>query len=113
MKLAVRIFINAAALWAAAGLISGISLSEEIGSIIVVAAVFGIINAVLKPVAKLLTFPAIILSLGLFTLVINALLLQLTDSLTSALSVDGFGTAVLGAIVISVVSWALSMMLED
>lgn len=111
--LVIKIGINALAVWAAAGVIGGITLSSGLGSVLVVAIIFGLVNAVLKPVALFLTFPVIILTLGLFTLVINAGMLLITDAISSALDVDGFGPAVLGAIVISLVSWAASMMLPD
>ena len=109
--LAIRIGINALAVWAAAELIGGITVEEGLGSILIVAVIFGLVNAVLKPIAILFTFPAIILTLGLFTLVINAVMLLVTDAIAGGLDVDGFGAALLGAIVISLVSWALSMFL--
>lgn len=111
--LAIKIGINALALWVAAELIGGIAVGPGLGSILLVALIFGVVNAVLKPIAKLLTFPVIILTLGLFTLVINAVMLLITDAVTGGLEVDGFGAAVFGAVVISVVSWALSMLLPD
>ena len=111
--LAIRIGINALAVWAAAELIGGITVDDGLGPILLVAVIFGVINAVLKPIAKLLTFPVIILTLGLFTLVINAVMLLITDAIAGGLDVDGFGSAVLGAIVISIVSWALSMFVPD
>ncbi|MGI9598444.1 MAG: phage holin family protein [Acidimicrobiales bacterium] len=113
MRIIVRILINAAALWAAAWALDGITLSSEISSVLIVAAVFGLVNAFVKPLAKLLTLPLTILTLGLFTLVINAVMLQITDALTNGLRVDGFWTSVGGGIVISVVSWALSIFLPD
>ena len=80
---------------------------------LIVAAVFGLINAFLKPITQLLTLPITILTLGLFTLVINAIMLQITDALTSGLNVDGFWTSIGGGLVISVVSWALSSFLSE
>lgn len=113
IALALRVAINAVALWAASRLIDGITLSDDLLRILWVAFLFGIINAVLKPIAKFLTFPIILVTLGLFTVVVNAGLLLLTDWLTDDLTVDGFWNAVLGAIVISLVSWAMSMFLPD
>lgn len=111
MSLILRIAVNAVSLWAAASLIDGIDLSDDFVSVVFVAAIFGLVNAFLKPVALLLSLPLLILSLGLFTVVVNAAMLAITDSLSGGLSVDGFGPALLGALVISFVSWALSSFL--
>ena len=113
MKLIIRLIINAIALWAAAQIVGGITLTSDFGGILIVALIFGLINAVLQPILKILSFPFIIVTLGLFTLVINALLLWLTSSLSSNLDVDGFGAAFVGAIIVSLVSWLLSIFLKD
>ncbi len=79
--------------------------------------VFGLVNFLVKPVVKLLTFPLFILTLGLITLVVNALMLLLTSWLAGKLDlsfhVEGFWTAVVGGLIISVVSWALNVVLPD
>lgn len=111
IRIVIRVIINAAALWVAARFIDGITLTEDVGSILFVAIVFGLINAFIRPVVLVLTFPALILTLGLFTLVINAAMLGATAWLTDSLAIDGFGPAFLGALVITVVSWALSSLL--
>ena len=113
MRIVLRILINAAALWVAAQLFDGITLSSRWVTVLIVAAVFGLVNAFVKPVLTLLTFPLTIVTLGLFLLVINAGMLQLTDFLTDGLQVDGFWTSVFGGIVISLVSWVLSVFLPD
>ncbi|MFN2224240.1 MAG: phage holin family protein [Chloroflexota bacterium] len=113
MKLIIRLLINAVALWVAAQIVSGITLSDSLAQVLIVALVFGIINALIKPIVKVLSFPLIIVTLGLFTLVINAFLLLLTDWLSIGLQIDGFWPAVLGAIIVSVVSWFLSQFLND
>ncbi len=113
MRIIVRILINAAALWVAARLIDDITLSDDWVTVLFVAAVFGLVNALIRPIVKLIAFPLTLLTLGLFTLVINAGMLQLTDWLTSGLDVVGFWTSVLGGIVISLVSWVLSVFLPD
>ena len=113
MRLILSVLINAAALWAAATLLPGITLGSGLTAVLIVAAIFGLVNAFIKPVAKLLTLPFTVITLGLFTLVLNAAMLQLTDFLTSNLNVEGFWTSVGGGIVISIVSWALSMFLPD
>lgn len=113
INLLIRLAVNAVALWIAAWVVGGIDLSSGFWSILLVAIVFGVVNALIKPLATLLSIPAIILTLGLFTLVVNAAMLGLTAALTDSLDIDGFWSALLGAIVISLVSWALSMFLPD
>ncbi|MGD2077065.1 MAG: phage holin family protein [Chloroflexota bacterium] len=113
VKLIIRLVINAIALWLAATLISGIELSSNLWEVLIVAIIFGLINALIKPVIKLISLPLIAVTLGLFTLVINAFLLLLTSWLSSALTVDGLIPAFLGAIVISLVSWLLSLFVDD
>lgn len=112
-NLAIRVAINAIALWVAAELFDGITLSSSWLSVLLVAAIFGIVNAILRPIALILSLPFLILTLGLFTFVVNAAMLAITDGLTDALDVDGFWTTVFGAVVISVVSWGLSAILTD
>jgi putative membrane protein len=122
MNFAVKTIANAAALWVAVWLVQDITLTgdstgRKIGTLIVVALLFGLVNFLVKPVVKLLSFPLFVLTLGLFTLVVNALMLLLTswlaDKFDLAFHVEGFWTAVLGALIISVVSWALNMILPD
>ena len=113
MKLIISWIINAIALWLAATIVSGIDLTGDILSILLVAAVFGIINTILKPIVKLFSIPFIILTLGLFSLIINAAMLGLTAYLTDALSVSGFWAAVFGSIIISIVSTILNIAFKD
>jgi len=113
VRFVIRILINAAALWVADQLVDGIELSGSIWAILLVALVFGVVNAVLKPVLKLLSLPVLILTLGLFAFVINAALLGLTAALMDNLTVDGFWSAVLGGLIIAVVSAVLSRVLPD
>jgi putative membrane protein len=112
-NLIIRLFINAVALWVAARFVPGIELSGEFGPVLLVAAVFGLVNALIKPVILLLSLPFVILTLGLFTLVINALMLMLTAGLVGALSVSGFWAALFGSLLISVVSTLFSVVLPD
>jgi putative membrane protein len=111
--LVVRLLINAAALLAAVWLIPGIDFTGGLGRLIGVAAVFGVVNALVRPVLTLLSCPLIVITLGLFTLVINALLLLLTGYLSRAwnlgFTVDGFLPAFLGGIVIGLVSTVLTL----
>ena len=101
------------ALWVAAGLVGGIKLEHGFWKVVLVAAIFGIINAVLKPLLVVLSIPFIVVTFGIALIVINALMLVITDALTEALTIDGFGSALLGAIVISVVSWTAARLLPD
>ena len=113
MRLLIRLLINAAALWVAAQLVDGIDLEGSVGGILLVALVFGLVNAFLRPVLRLLSLPVMILTLGLFALVINALLLWLTGALLDQLTVDGFIPALLGSIVVSIVSAVLGWFVPD
>ncbi|MFI8517418.1 phage holin family protein [Streptomyces sp. NPDC085481] len=118
----VKTLANAGALLVAIWLIQDITLTgdstgKKAWTLILVALVFGLVNFLVKPVVKLLTFPLFILTLGLITLVVNALMLLLTswlaDQLDLSFHVEGFWTAVLGGLIISVVSWALNVVLPD
>jgi putative membrane protein len=109
--------INGFALYLAAELIPGITRSGDWLSLALVALVFGVINALLGPLLKFLSCPLILLTLGVFTIVINAALLLLTSSLSDAWNlgfhVEGFWPAFLGALLISVVSVVLSLVVKD
>ena len=113
MQIVWRLLINAAALWAATRLVSGISFDGDWRLLLVVALVFGVLNLAVRPILKLLTLPLFILTLGLFTFVLNAVMLWLTGSVSDALGlgfhVEGFGAAFLGALVVTVVSFVLSL----
>ena len=118
MKLVLRILINAFAVWLTSMLLSGLSFSGSWLSLIIIGIIFGLVNALVRPIVKLLTLPINVLTLGLFTLVINALMLMLTVWLSGALSLEGgmfanFLTAFVGAIIISIVSTILSWFLPD
>lgn len=113
MRLVIRLLINAAALWLAAQFIDGIDLEGSVAGILLVALVFGVVNAILRPVLKVLSLPVMVVTLGLFALVINALLLWLTGAIMDQLSVDGFVPALLGAVVIAIVSAVLGWLVPD
>ena len=108
IRLAAQLAVNAFALWAAAEVISGVHFDGNLVALLGVAVVFGVINWLIKPVLSLLTLPLTILSLGLFALVLNALLLLLTSALVPAYGVDGFWTALIAAILISIISTVLN-----
>jgi putative membrane protein len=122
MRFLVRVVVNALALAVAAWLFDGITVTgadtaHKALTLLGVAIVFGLINAIIAPIVKLLSLPFIILTLGLLLLVINAFMLLLTSSIAGALNlgfhVDGFWTAVGGSIVISITSTVLGAVLED
>jgi putative membrane protein len=118
----VWVLVNALALAAAAWLLEGIRVSggtteEKAVTLVVVALIFGVLNAVVEPILKLLSLPFIILTLGLFLIVINAVMLMLTSWISGELGhrfvVDGFWTAVLGGIIITIATWILEAVLPD
>ncbi|MFI6847166.1 phage holin family protein [Kitasatospora sp. NBC_00085] len=118
----IKTLINAAAIWVAAWIVTGITLTgddwqHKTLTVIAVALVFGVVNWLIKPVVKLFSLPLFILTLGLITFVINALMLWLTswasDKLNLDFHVDGFWAALFGALIISLVSWGLNLALGD
>lgn len=116
MKLLLRVFINAIALWVAATLVPGLH-AGGFGSVLALALVFGVVNAFVRPFLKLLSCPIILLTLGLFTLVLNALMLMFAAWLGRQLGIDftvsGFWAAFLGALLVSIVSTALSIVAAE
>lgn len=120
-KLLLRWLINALALFAAAVVVKGVGVEEGRWAgwavFAAVAVIFGLVNALIRPLLKVLTCPLILLTLGLFTLVINALMLWLTGTISKFFDlgfyVDGFWPAFLGGLVISVVSVVLNLVLRD
>lgn len=113
MGIIVRILINAVALVVAAWMIPGMQLTSDIWGILIVAVIFGLVNALIKPIVKLLSLPLIFLTLGLFALLINTAMLSFTAWVSPHLTIDGFWPAVMGAIVISIVSAILNVFVRD
>jgi putative membrane protein len=118
VDLVVRVLVNAVALWIAVVLVGGVDIDTrttagKVGTLLVVAVIFGLVNAILRPIVLVLSCPLIILTLGLFALVANALLFWLTAAVSNALGapfhVDGFWAAFWGALVVTIVSWLLSL----
>jgi putative membrane protein len=109
--------LNAAALWVAAAIVPGLEFHGGLGRLLLVAAVFGIVNSLLRPLLAILTCPLILLTLGLFMLVINALMLMITGWLSESwnlgFTVSGFWAAFLGGIVVGLVSFILSAALAS
>jgi putative membrane protein len=110
--LLLRWLILTAAIMVAAYLFSGIHVSG-FGSALFAALILGILNAFFRPILFILTLPINVLTLGLFTFVINALLLMMTSGVIGGLVVDGFGSALFGSLIISLVSWLLSSFIND
>jgi putative membrane protein len=108
----IRWFINTIALGAASVMISGIYY-YELEDLIIAAALFGLLNTFIKPVLLILTLPINLLSLGLFTFVINAIMLGLTGSFLSGFIVSGFWAALGGAIIVSIISIILNSVFKE
>jgi putative membrane protein len=108
VRFSIRVVFGAIGLWIASAVVPGIHLE---GALTLGFAAFflGVVNAFVKPVAIFLTFPITVVTLGLFLLVINAAMLALVASLLPKFSIDGFFSALLGAIVVSLVSWIASL----
>ncbi|MCM3879341.1 MAG: phage holin family protein [Vicinamibacterales bacterium] len=117
MDFALRLLVNAAALWVAIQIVPGVSYSGSVWSLLAVALVVGVLNASVRPLLMLFTFPLLILTLGLFTFVINAFVLMLAGWVSNLLGlgfhVTGFGSAFLGALVVSLVSFMLSLFVKE
>lgn len=121
MRFLVRLVVNSVAIWLTSLLLSGVSLTEGEGwdqllVVAVVGLVFTLVNLVVKPIVHLFALPLTILTLGLFTFVINALMLLLTSWLTTSftdwgLFVDGFWWALLAGLIISIITWILNAIL--
>ena len=122
MRLILRLLANAGALAVATWLLSGITLTapttgRKVLTLLIVALIFGIVNAIVKPIFTLVTAVAVLLTLGLFLIVINALMLLLTSWLSDQFglgwSVDGFWTAVLGSIIVSIISFIVNAFIPE
>jgi putative membrane protein len=122
MRFLIRVLVSAAALAVATALVSGIelttaSVTSKVLTLIAVALIFGVINAILKPIVKIVGCAFYILTLGLIALVVNALLLWLTSWLAGKLNlpwhITGFWAAFWGALIVSVVAWLLSILIRD
>jgi putative membrane protein len=116
------VLVNALALAAATWIMGGITVTADTSggrvlTLALVAVVFGVVNAIVRPIVKLLSLPLIILTLGLMIFVVNALMLMLTSWLSGKLDlgfhVDGFWTALGGAFIITVATWLLGLVLRE
>ena len=84
----------------------------EAGTYLWIGLIFGVVNAIVGPVLRLLSLPFVVVTLGLFLLVINAALLGITAAISDRLTVDGFGTAVIGGLILALVGWAADQLLD-
>lgn len=84
----------------------------EYGTYLWIGLIFGVVNAIVGPVLRLLSLPFVVLTLGLFLLVVNAALLGLTAAITDRLTIDGFGTAVIGGLILAVAGWLADQVLD-
>jgi len=105
-----RLFLNALAIMVAARMVSGVEISGT-GAALAAGALLGLVNVAVRPVLLLLTLPFTLVTLGLFIFVVNAICLWLTSLLVPGFTITGFWAAVLGALVVSVVSWILNGLL--
>jgi putative membrane protein len=99
-----RAVIAALGLWLATRWVGGVYI-DSAGTLVLAGVLLGVVNAVVRPIAVILTFPITIVTLGLFLLVINALMLELVALVLPGFRLDGFGTAVLAALIVSVTGW--------
>ena len=123
MGIIIRLVITAISLWIATLLISGIELTtdsvpQKVGTLLAVAVIFGIVNAVLRPIIKVIGCGLYVLTLGLLALVVNGLLFLLTSWIAGKFDLpfhvaDFWPSAVLGALLVGVVSWVLNMLVPD
>ncbi|MGH3344009.1 MAG: phage holin family protein [Carbonactinosporaceae bacterium] len=122
MGFVIKVLVSAVAIWVATVLVDGVdladgSIGDNILTLLIVAAIFGVVNAVIKPVVKLLSLPLYVITLGLFTFVVNAFMLWLTswisDQLGQGFVVTGFVAALLGALVVTIVSFLLNLVVPD
>jgi putative membrane protein len=121
MKILIKLIVTAVALWVATLLIPGIHLhthstTGKIGTLVVVALIFGIINAILKPIVKTIGCLAYAITLGLISIIVNGLLFWLVSYIAGKLSIPfhitGFVPAVLGALLVGIVGWLLSLAVD-
>jgi putative membrane protein len=117
MPFLIRLLVNAAALWLATRIVTGVTYTGALIPFLGVALVFGIVNAIIRPILKFFTFPLFILTLGLFSLVLNGMMLWLTSRIAARLGlgfhVDGFVAAFLGALVVSIASTLLGILVRE
>ena len=114
VKFIIRLVVNVVAIWIASLILSNVMLDGTVLGVLIVALIFGLVNALIKPILKLLGMPFIVVTLGLFTLVINAFLLWIVDILSGdILEIEGILTYLWASIIISAVSWVFNLVLPE
>jgi putative membrane protein len=117
MNLVIRTAANTLAVWLTFWLIDGLDWGGDLWALLAIALILGLVNALIKPVVNLLALPIRVLTLGLFTLVINVVLMAgvifIADALDLGVTSDGWQTTLIGGVVLSIVSAFLSMILDD
>ena len=108
----VRIAVVGFGLWIASEIVPGVTI-EGVPTLIMAAAALGFLNAIVKPLLVLLSLPFILVTLGLFLFVLNAATFALAAWLFEGFRVDGFGSALLGSIVVSIASWSVAILIRD
>jgi putative membrane protein len=103
----VQVILNGVAILIASRIVPGIHYTGNLGYLLIVGLVFGLVNLLVKPIVTLLSLPLIVLTLGLFYLVINGLMLYVASFFLSGLKIDGCMPAILGGLVIAVVNWVV------
>ena len=110
----IRWIVCGLGLWIAAGLLSGgVQYGQELGVVIVAGLVLAIVNTLIRPIVVLLSLPAILFSLGLFMIVVNGLMVMLASALYGPLEVAGFGSAMLAGVIIGIVNYLVTTIIEE
>jgi putative membrane protein len=113
MRFIVKLLVTALAVWVAAYVLPGVHLENDAKTIVIVALVLALLNAIVKPILIIFTIPVTIVTLGLFLLVINALMVVWTSKLVDGFKVDGWLTALFFSLIVSVVSYILHSIAKD
>ena len=113
IKIAFLIISNALAIWAAARLVPGISFEVSFGNLVKAGALLGVVNVFVRPLAKLISFPLIILTLGLFTAIINVVMLLLVAKVFDFFVIESFWAGLWGVVVIGLVNYIISIFTKD
>jgi putative membrane protein len=113
MGFIIKVLVTGLAVWVAAYVLDGVHLENDAKTIIIVALVLALLNAIVKPILIILTIPVTIVTLGLFLLIINALMVVWTSNLVDGFKVDGWLTAILFSLIVSVVSSILHSIARD
>jgi putative membrane protein len=112
LRALIQVALNGFALWLASRIVPGIEWTGGLLYLLLAGLVFGLINLLVKPIVTVLSLPALVLTLGLFFLLINALMLKLADVLLAGLTVNGWMAAILGGLVIAVFNWLVGVFKE-